>query len=233
MVSKIANSRFFPDIKNKILPGSKRSQGHVEVILATVLFVGFLVFVFAFLNSSFRTNPDILITNTQEKLLERISSDVGKLSAVVDTINDCYSLDKVNETYGDNFVEINDSNNLRRYTIYYGDFFDSNVVGKISCLDRENRNFFLGVYIEEGIIVDQKIKDLKTAYADYADLKQSLGVDDFSFEFKNLDGSVITELSVDGKIPENVDVVSKDFPVRVMNDRAEIRELILNIRVWR
>ena len=55
-----------------------------------------------------------------------------------------------------------------------------------------------------------------------------MGVDNFAFEFRKLD-----DFSVEKKIPGSVDVISKDFPVRVINERAEISELILNIKVWR
>ena len=38
---------------------SKKSQAHVEIILATTLFIGFLIFAFVFLNSSIKTTKDI------------------------------------------------------------------------------------------------------------------------------------------------------------------------------
>jgi len=259
----------------------KKAQGHVEIILSTVLFIGFLIFVFIFINSSFRTNEPISTRNIEEKLISRISSDVGKLTVIVNTINDCYSLDEVNDEFGDNFTEVQDSNNPRKYTIYYGNFFNESIVGIISCsggggggieplgfddfsfefetldgtgIDKnvgiyelialpepetpfpvpiEGINFSFGLYLEEELIIYQKIKDLKADYSEYDNLKKSLGVGDFSFEFRNLDGLVIAEISIEGKIPENVDVVSKDFPVRVMNENVEILELVLNIKAWR
>ena len=57
----------------------------------------------------------------------------------------------------------------------------------------------------------------------------------FAFEFRKLDNGdngIIDDFSVEKKIPGSVDVISKDFPVRVINERAEISELILNIKVW-
>lgn len=212
---------------------NKTAQAHVEIILATTLFIGFLLFVLLLFNSPFKTRSEISTINIEKKVLESISSDIGKLSVIVNTTNDCYNLTKVNEIYGDNFIEIPDVNNPRRYTIYYGGFFKKNLIGKISCSNLENKNFSLGVYFEESIIINKKIKDLKTFYQDYSLLKQSLGVEDFAFQFKNLDQTIIPKLSVEPKIPKNVDVVSKDFPVRVMDNEGKIQELILNIKVWR
>ena len=220
---------------------SKLAQAHVEIILSTVLFVGFLIFVFIFLNYSFKTSQDISTEKIENKILESISTDLGKLLVVVDDADeDCYSLDEVQEEYGEIFVEVHDLINPRRYTIYYGDFFDQGDIGDISCSGKTGRDFAFGVYANEEIIVSQKIKDFKTAYeADYENLRQSLVIGDFSFQFKNLDGVILPKLSIVEKIPESVDVVSIDFPVRVVDvggveeDPIVFQELILNIRAWR
>jgi len=87
------------------------------------------------------------------------------------------------------------------------------------------------------MIVKENIENFKKRYEeDYSGLKQTLGVDNFAFEFRKLDNGdngIIDDFSVEKKIPGSVDVISKDFPVRVINERAEISELILNIKVWR
>ena len=86
------------------------------------------------------------------------------------------------------------------------------------------------------MIVEGNILKLVVSYKEYLELKQTLGVDNFVFEFRELDNKnnkKIGRFSVEKKIPDSVDVISKDFPVRVINERAEISELILNIKVWR
>ena len=119
----------------------------------------------------------------------------------------------------------------KRYTIYYGNFFLPN---EKDCDSEEGDKFVFGGYSEEEMIVEWKIIDFKALYEeDYSGLKQTLGVDNFVFEFKGLDNKRIDDSSVKKKIPGSVDVISKDFPVRVINNKAEISELILNIKVWR
>ena len=233
---------------NNTLPKSKRSQGHVEVILSMTLFVGFLIFMFIFLNPTFRTKQELPIKDVQDKIIENISSRIGKLSVIVNKTDeadkDCYSLKNfskdVNDKYDNNFIEIHDSGNSRRYTIYYGEMnlFDTNLIGKISCINTEKPknewNFSLGNYVEENMIVHQKIKELRDEYENnYNDLKESLNIGDFSFKVKNLDGDFIAELGVDKKIPENINVASKDIPIRVINSQGDIKEFILNIKTWR
>ncbi len=201
---------------------NKRGQGHVEIILSMVLFVGFLIFLFVFMRSPFKTKQTLDITSIQQKVLEEINSDIGKLSVIIDPpgidgIENCYSLDEVNtKTFGDNFIEIQeDPTNPRSYTIYYGDFF---VGGKtISCSGPEN--FELGVYTEESIVVKEKINN--EAY----DSLKSAGLDSFSFQVR---GSFKSK----EQIPANVDVFSKDIPIRVMDNKANIQEQILNIKIW-
>ena len=210
---------------------STLAQGHIEIILSMTLFVGFLIFLFIFLNPAFKTKEELPIKNVQDKLIESMSSQIGKLSVITAVDNGCYNLDDVNDNYGTNFIEIHDEENTRRYTIYYGDFFDSSLIGTITCLN--NPDFSLGAYTEESIVVYEKIQVLKSEYEnDYSRLKESLNVRDFAFSIKKLDMEIINELSVEKDIPIGVDVASKDIPIRVINSRGYINEYILNLRVW-
>ena len=209
---------------------SKKSQAHVEIILATTLFVGFLIFAFVFLNSSIKTTKDIPTDKIERAIFGELSEEVGKLSVVVK--EGCYSLGEVNSEYGNDFYRV--SHGAGRYTIYYGNFFLPN---EKDCDSGNDDDFVFGGYSEEEMIVEGNITDFKKRYeADYSQLKQDLGIDNFAFEFRKLDNGdngIIDDFSVEKKIPGSVDVISKDFPVRVINKRAEISELILNIKVWR
>jgi len=211
---------------------SKKSQAHVEIILATTLFIGFLIFAFVFLNSSIKTTKDIPTDKIERAIFGELSEEVGKLSVVLGSTEEaCFVLEEViKNEYGSNFRSVVDPLNAKRYTIYYEEEFIKN---PIEC-DLEKKDFKYGGYSEEEMIVEKNIIDFKALYEeDYSGLKQTLGVDNFAFEFKGLDNKRIEESSVEKKIPGSVDVISKDFPVRVINERAEISELILNIKVWR
>jgi len=232
--AKRSNSRQYPVINPCRYSGSKRSQGHVEVIISLVLFVGFLIVIFILMSGFFKVKQGPPINHIQKAVIKDINEEIGILSVIVkDAEVDCYSLDEVNDNYGNNFVEIQDSENPRKYTIYYGDFFDSDRVGVISCEggdDSEGR-YTLGVYIEEEIIVYEEIERFVGEYENgYGGLKESLKIGDFDFIFKDIDGNEI--LSVSGNIPENVNVIAREFPVRVIDKDAKIHELKLNIRAW-
>ena len=157
-----------------------------------------------------------------------MSEKVGILSAIVDTSNDCYSLEGVSE-YGNNFVEIKGVD--RKYTLYFSDIFGG---GTISCASKTGTNFVLGVYYEDEIIFEENIKELKKDYdTNYEHLKESLEVDsDFAFNFKNLNGNVLSELSVTKDSPSGVEREAQEFPVKVMDSSGNLQDKILNLRVW-
>ena len=212
---------------------NKTSQSHVEIIMSMVLFIGFLIFVFLFLNPAFKTKKDLTIDKVQEKITDKISSNIGKLSVITASVNDCYSLEKVEKDYGNNFTEVQDLENPRRYTIYYADFFKESIIGNISCSNLPS-NFNFGDYVEEKVVVYEKIIGLKELYEnDYNSLKNQLEINDFSFEVFDINRNKISDLSINPKLPENVDIVSKDILIRVVDSNANFKILILNLKTWR
>ena len=228
---KKANSHSeFQFNKRNMLLNSKRSQGHIEVIISFVIFIGFLLFVFIFLNPFARTKePSYIMDNIQKAIINNITDEVGKLRIIVNQTTDCYNSSKV-LNYGNKFVEVRDSKNPRLYTIYFGDFFS----GTLSCSPL-GKNYTLGMYSKEKMVIYDKISDLKGSYnVDYKNLKISLGItNDFLFKTRNLIGEETPELSVTRNIPKGIDVESREIPIRVINNsNGQIQELILNIIVW-
>ena len=208
---------------------NKIASSHVEMIISFVLFAGFLTFLFLFLNpvSQVSNLPEVEII--KDKVIKEVSSDTGKLSIIVGSSNDCYSGDL--SGYGSDFIEVKDVNNLRRYTLYFGDFFDSNLVNKISCLDKEGNNFTLGGFLEGEIVVYDKVSELKERYdSNYLGLRDSLDVEEFTFTLYDLDRN--PEIDVDGRIPGNIVVASIDVPINVIYDDARMEEKVLNVRAW-
>jgi len=207
---------------------NKKSQGHIEVMLSFTIFAGFLLFIFIFLNPFAKTESKQVMGNIQESITSEISSEVGKLSIIADSTNDCYD-ESVVVVYGSKFVEIQDIN-PRKYTIYYNEIFGAGSAP--SCLAKSGRNYSIGTYSEEEMIIYEKIQELKTNYTNnYEGLKNSLGIlDDFAFELKRLDGGV--EISADKNIPAGIEVEAVNIPMRLINSKGIIAEYILNIKAW-
>src|SRR3989338_1352844 len=137
---------------------SRLGQGHIEVMLSFTIFVGFLLFIFVFLNPFGKAKSDQAIIKVQQSIINEISSDIGKLNVFVNNTDDCYNNSKI-LVYGDRFKENQDLNNPRKYTFYFNDIFESG--GIPSCSAQLGRNYSIGAYSKEKMIVYKKIQDLK------------------------------------------------------------------------
>ena len=207
---------------------NKLAQGHIEMMLSFTIFVGFLLFVFIFMNPFAQAKSNQIMSYIQQSVINEITGEVGKLSIIVNSTNDCYDDFDVS-IYGDNFIEVSDTN-PRKYTIYYNNIFG--VGGTPSCSANPGRNYSIGTYSKERIVIYEKIQELRTNYTNnYEGLKTSLGIlNEFAFELKRMDGGV--ELSVDRAVPAGIDAESANIPIRVINSQGIIKEYILNIRAW-
>ena len=96
---------------------NNRAQGHIEIILSFLIFIGFLLFMFIFLNPFAKVETKDIIDNIKDSIINEISSEVGKLSIIVETTNHCYDNSKV-LVYGSKYLEVNED---RKYTIYFND----------------------------------------------------------------------------------------------------------------
>ena len=150
------------------------------------------------------------------------------ISVIIDSDDDCYNRPS---KLGEKFIEIQDSANLRKYTLYFSDYFG---IGGVSCSSRIKRNYTLGVYSKESLIMYEKIADLKSRYeSDYNLLKQNLGIlNDFSWSFKDLNGNEISLLSVSKEIPSGINVQTKEISMIIMDKSGRFYEFIFNLKIW-
>jgi len=205
---------------------NKSAQGHLEIILSFTLFIGALIFLFLIINPFAEVREVSIINKFQEKIINEMSLEIGKLGVIVDSIDACYEFNSTD--YPENYAEaLEDS---RKYNIYFGEIF-TNTSLKKGC---SPLNYSLGIYSSEKIIVYEKVEDLVTDYnTDYEGLKTSLGIaNDFAFSFRNIINRDVTALNVTRQAPAGVDVEAKELPVRVIDSNANIQELILQIRAW-
>lgn len=231
---------------------NRTAQGHVEIILSFVLFIAFLLAALAIFNLANTNYKRTSLDHEQEVILNNISKNYGKLSIFVKTVENCYDDKKniieaqfgdstVRQKYGASFIEaystsINNPQQSRIYTLYFGDFFDPSRYGVVSCVRPTNgRNYILGGYTKDQVIVKQKLKDFKINYeTNYATLATTLGIDNFAFSVRTIDGIVQTDFSVspNKKISPTLKIVSIDFPIIVMDDQGNKQEYIMNIQKW-
>ena len=207
------------------------AQIHIEIIISIVFFVGFLLFIFLFLKPI--NNNDLNYHKGNENIIiKEISEEVITLPVIVESDSDCYTLENVIDEYGYEFIEV--SNIPRHYTIFFADFFDKSLIGKISCnVPNSVINYKYGSAKNLSMIVYERIRELKISYENnYNSVKNNLEIGDFSFQFKDQTGKIIDELSVNRHIPSQSNVYAIEFPVLVINKEATIEELFLSVKIW-
>ena len=231
--SKVVNTHIEKVILNRLMPFSKRSQGHVEIIVSFIIFVGFIFFMFMILNP-FATSPDQadkVLDNTVDKMIKEISEEVGRLSVVMeDSPTKCYHLNDVS-SYGNKYIEINEILTPRKSTIYFSDKF-------VKDASHENSGctklFTLGVYTNDDIITSWGIEKFKDDYESFYDgVKDSMDItNDFLFEIRDFDDTIISSFSVGKLIPSGREVRANEIPIRVIDENGIFNEYKLKVMVW-
>ena len=236
------SSRISNQLSNlKCFPNSKRSQGHIEMMLSFVLFLGAILFIFIYINPFAKTveHSDEL-SSVQNIIMNHITANVGRLSVIVFAGN-CYNFnpsdysDPSNTFYVEN--EEKASGSKKQYTIYFGnnDVFAGTIPGhKLDgCAISDYR---LGIFSNQTIISSKILAKLVSdaqPLLGYGDVKKSLGINsDFSINTTDLNRNSIPELSFSRNIPGTVEVESREFPIVAINASGQSNELILNIKVW-
>jgi len=236
---------------------NKKAQAHIEMILSFALFIGALVFIMMFLNPFAQVKGEVSNTaKIYDIVKEDLSAEIGKLSIIIPPpqkdidgnlipppetpcpgVSPGMSIPAINELISDygNFHVINKEEN--KYIVYFSD--DTYVFSGENDIfsPTENGECIPGVYSKEKIFVKNKITKFVTEYQkNYETLKSSLGVsDDFLLIFIDKSGGEIDELNVKEtfrKTPQGVNVASENFPIRMIDEDGNIRELILNVRGW-
>ncbi len=215
--------------KLKIL--NVRGQTHVEVILSFIIFISAVIFIFIFLNPLANKEQQLPnIDYIKRIIIENSSSNVGKLPIIFTTGGNCYNFDENN--YNGKYIEVQNED-IRKVTVYFSNSFTSNNAPRKnpSCAQQV---YTLGLYSEEQILDYIKITRLKQNYeSDYNGFRNSKGINnEFSFSFKDLNGVLASDLSVSKEIPERTNVLSLEFPVRVIDQNANIKEYIMDVKAW-
>jgi len=159
----------------------------------------------------------------------------------------CYNTNGLG--YGNKFLEIEEYTDtvrkMKKFTLYYFDDEVSVANSKPNDKPGCSGGYQFGVYETFDIMIYDWIsesgagKKLAEEYVDeYVILKDNLDIyPDFSFNFKDMLGNEIDELTPDTKKnpPKGINVDVGEFPIRVFRvqgNKVEVREYIFSVRVW-
>ena len=223
-------------IMKKLIPNSKRSQGHIEMMLSFILFITAILFIFFYINPFSKTaDKSNELEQIQNKIMQSISEKAGRLS-VVSYSGNCYNFNEL-EYPSVNYVEFPESSSggIDKYTIYFSNKFPSKINthkdNPIGCT-----SYKLGVFSNETIILYDLLKDLATGCntdAGYKDTKKNLGISlDFTLNITDMSRVPLADLNFAKRIPAGVEVQSEEFPIKIVNSNGATVDAIFNIKVW-
>jgi len=234
---------------------SKHAQGHVEMIISFLIFIGFISTLFFILNPTQSKQIDYTILSiTEEKLTDIWSEEYSSVSviiddSVIDEVNDvgCFHVPNSLGLSGNLIVKDENGNNVpsslgsririshptrgnRFYKIYASDAFPSSTTSCSNKLLTGEYNY--GSLVNFDVVMKDNLYDLVEEYnADYEGLKESLGLsNDFMIFVYDTDYNLLVNASQ--FVPRVVEIVARDIPVVALDRNADPTELIINLRTW-
>ena len=237
----------------------RRAQGHVEMIISFVIFVGFVTTLLIVLNP-IKTRPisGTLLDITQDVLLDNWTISYSTSSMVVDLNNlvtptaNCFTIPNQPGRVGGLLVidefgverragvvggatgDINiDKSGAKFYRLYFSNDFVSigSPSGCSEFLSADDYTF--GALVIQDDIFNKSLYDLNKSYDDdYIALKDRLGLtNDFAFTIFDADTKEIL-LKGERQVPPGAQVIARNIPLLVINEKTKRSSIIVNLRAW-
>jgi hypothetical protein len=240
----------------------KRGFSHIESIISFVLFIGFLIFAFIFLNP-FQSNRtlDTSLNYAQREILKLTESEVEIYSVIIDrvSVGDMgLEIDRILNNVNSNVymkdgslipsaIDSSDPKIIYFYhdgakdffNVMFSDIFLSDPYAPPNPTMLSSGEYNIASSEIKKIISERKLDDLVDAYnTDYDNLKSAMNFPkrvDFGFTiiFGNSD-----TITAEKNIPENIEVVSEEDRVEVVRKHTtpeldgEIVFADLIVKVW-
>ncbi|HRZ85620.1 MAG TPA: hypothetical protein P5277_02460 [Candidatus Paceibacterota bacterium] len=248
-------------MKFKIIK-QKKGQEHIEIVIASVIFIGFLSIMFIFF-SPFKSPKNEEITKTvQINLEEKLKTNLYSISLVAyskDNTKSCLTLKEtasiiedihcnepnnkilVKKEDGTSINSVKDSNSITIekgsstfYTIYCNKDLTEKTTTLIDCepLDKYS-GYNLSIVSERDVWSTQTLEKLRDDYKnDYETLKKDLMPQGIDFSFLVNDEVGTLLYSGDKDAPRGVNVYSEITPIEIMDKDAVIKQGTITVVTW-
>ena len=244
-------------IKRRILLlNNHRSQGHIEMILSFIIFVGFVFTLFIFFTPVRQDTVSYAsLEKTQTSLLSRVSINYNYVSIILNSTyrGSCISVNDIPSAEGNVIVKDLSGNILtskrtagngidiraygdRYYQLYFSSLFSPSSEVFTDCGSLVKNINYSEVVVSFGEdIFYEKINDTQNYYlTNYNELKTELGLlNDFEFLVYNFSYAVLMNETISFHKTKSFSVLSRDIPIRALTKTGEYKDLILTIRVWK
>jgi len=238
------------EIKNK-----KAQSGHIEMILSFVIFAGFVLVIFVFLNPVTQerisyTALDSVQSNIFKNLsLSYSSSSISLAEGLV--IPNCFFVNNIINSTSNLIVRDSmgavklvkvdseriyiDSAAGRFYKLYYSEAFNSNRISSVDlCQPILAGAYAFGILSKDSSILYENFVDFNKSYmSNYNLLKSQLGLkNDFVYIIYDTNKTVLYQDSLLKHKIKGINTLSRDIPLRAITKNAEFVDLIFHLEVW-
>jgi hypothetical protein len=240
--------------KGKMMFG-RTAQAHVEMIISFVIFVGFVLAIFIFINPVQQQKTTYASLDLiQEALIANLSSQISYVPLVINPslriLNNCFS---INNTFKFSSVLAKDFAGkiisskiagsevlIQNVSSKLYNLYSSSVVSNYSsisfagCQALSASDYSLGVLVEENRVFIENIRNLNNQYVlDYPKIKENLKLENnFDFVVYNLSRGIIFNGSLQVHKVRNGDNLARDIPMRIVDENASEMDIIFSLRVW-
>lgn len=233
-------------MKNKIIR-LKKGQSHIEIVLSFVIFIGFVIFIFAIFNPLKETKGKELYLDMVERgVKEQTSIAIDYQSIGLNqTVSGCFCFDQtfihvivknetddiLNATGDGTKVCINGGGTF--FYIYSCDEFIENSFSQ-ACLNLDKSNYTLGLYRSYNVISDKKLEEFSNNLTNnYNAMKEELSIpasEDFSISVRDTLGNSIYPSTKNAT--KGIGVLARDVNVPVEYENGTFKFLIINVQEW-
>jgi hypothetical protein len=237
--------------------GNKKAQGHVELILSFVIFVGFVFSIFVFLNPLKQPSMSFVSFETvQTKLVDNVTIAYQSIPLILNrslsSSVTCFSVNNTLKATGNILAKSSDdliiraSNsssklylqnklNEKFYTIYFSDSFNNySIADTASCLALSEQNYSFGAPSYETLILFENLIFLDNSYvSNYPAVIENLGLENnFEFGISNLNRTILVNDTFLVHRLKSTNVLARDVLLKTINKNATQVDIFLNLRVW-
>lgn len=232
----------------------KKGAGHFEMITGFIFFIGSIFFMFMFLSPWDNLSlPNSALNELYDSFWEEVNTNLSSvfISADIEGLKgSCFMIDLPEDIFK---YAITDDGS--RVTVLGGDKISSKVDSGILQVHRQNNffrvalspvfdddesrscapldNFELGGVVELEVVSYPELEVMNESYySDYPGLKSRLKVVDifdFAIVFEGMDEF---RMEPEHGVPDGVDVLAKDYVVKVLKSNGAVSNERISFRIW-
>jgi len=240
--------------KNKKNIGKKGAVTHIEMILSFVIFIGFVIFVLVILNPFKSRAPTNLVEFAYEKIENELKTNISSISInllkVPTAPATCFSINAITDLNCEtgkiivrnvNDADVDYSLSDRLLIVYDGNFYtiycssELESSGSLSgCQSFSESDYNLGIIKTKEGLSEKGIISFRDEYnTKYQEVKERLQIpanSDFGFIISDLDKNSL--FKVEKEIPRGINVVTQNYPVKIIYSNADIKNAVISVSTW-